>query len=221
MFLPHNKIEKALLQENANMIIFGIDEAGRGPLAGPVVAGAGWVNPEIIEKKFEGRELIRDSKALSEKQRERIFKVICQNNNFQFGIGVVSNIIIDKINILAATLLAMRLAVDELKDEIEKLKGLEALDNERLILLIDGNKKIPKIKIPQKVFPGGDQNIFSISVASVCAKVHRDRLMDKFHKKYPVYGFNRHRGYGTKLHYAMIKKHGVCKIHRESFNLGI
>jgi ribonuclease HII len=223
MFLPHTKIEKMLWQENSKRLIFGVDEAGRGPLAGPVVAGAGWINPKVIDEEFKGRELVRDSKTLSAKQRESIFKIINESENFQFGIGVVSNTVIDRINILSATFLAMRLAVDDLMEKTEKNK-LQTDDNAQemdVILLIDGNKKIPKIKTSQRIFPGGDRNVFSISVASICAKVWRDRLMDKYHKKYPLYGFDRHRGYGTKFHYEMIKKHGACQIHRESFNLGL
>jgi ribonuclease HII len=220
MFLPHIKIERMLWQEDPGRLVFGLDEAGRGPLAGPVVAGAGWVNPIIIAKKFKGRELIRDSKTLSAKQREEIFGIINESENFQFGIGIVSNTIIDQINILSATFLAMRLAVDELEVKINKLKKKNDIEADgKIFLLIDGNKKIPKIKTSQRAFPGGDRNIFSISVASICAKVWRDRLMDEYHKKYPLYGFDRHRGYGTRLHYEMIKKHGVCQIHRESFNL--
>ena len=217
MFLPHTKIEKALLQESANRIIIGIDEAGRGPLAGPVVAAAAWINPVFFEKDFKENNLIRDSKTLSFRQRNKIFQIICQQEkDFIFGIGIVSNLIIDQINILNATFLAMRLALDDLKNKINADQK-----NLPFILLIDGNKKIPKITTPQKIFIGGDRDIFSISVASICAKVWRDELMEDFHKKYPAYGFNCHRGYGTKLHYEMIKKHGICKIHRESFHLGI
>ena len=220
MLLPHIKTETGLLQENPKKIIFGVDEAGRGPLAGPVVAGAGWINPQIIEKEFEGRGLIRDSKKLSALQRKKIFKLVSQNENFQFGIGVVENDLIDRVNILGATFLAMRFAVDELKKKIKGNFPNDFLLEENLILLVDGNRKIPKIKTAQEVFKKGDQNIFSIALASICAKVWRDDLMEKHHQEYPVYGFDRHKGYGTKFHYEMIKKNGTCPIHRKSFRLG-
>ncbi len=219
MILPNNKIEKGLLQENPERIILGIDEAGRGPLAGPVVAAAAWINPEILNKKFKQRELIRDSKTLSLKQREKVFSFIEKNPDFLISFGEVDNKKIDELNILNATFLAMRLAADKLLELMLKKRILN--NNAEAVVLLDGNKKIKRFKIEQKIFPRGDQNIFSISLASICAKVYRDRLMDDFHKKYPAYGFNRHRGYGTKKHFEHIKKYGSCPIHRSSFNLGL
>lgn len=219
MILPHSKIEKGILQENKNSIILGVDEAGRGPLAGPVVAAAAWTRPEFLDEDFEEKKLIRDSKTLSHKQREEIFNFIKKEDSFAIGIGEVSHQKIDEINILNATLLAMRIAVDNLLEKLLTEKILEKTSD--AVVLLDGNKKVKTLKLDQKVFPKGDRNIFSISLASICAKVYRDRLMDKYHKKYSQYGFNCHRGYGTKQHFESIKKNGLCPIHRKSFNLGL
>ena len=222
MILPNTNLEKKYFQKGQYVI--GIDEAGRGPLAGPVVAAAVLVFPEAISGEVEfNRELIRDSKTLSEKQREEIYGYI--NNNpslFQVGIGEVSHQMIDKLNILNATFLAMRLAVDELLTKIfQDEKFFQIIKRENICLFVDGNKKIPKINLEQKVFPRGDRNFFSIAAASICAKVTRDRRMMKFHKEFPEYCLNQHKGYGTKLHYEKIKKFGPCRIHRRSFNLGL
>ncbi len=209
MILPNTKKEKEL-REGGFEIVIGVDEVGRGPLAGPVVAGAAWVNPEILERDFEGRELIRDSKKLSEKQRNKIHKFIKKDNNFILGIGEVSVEMIDKINILNASLLAMRLAVDEVKERMKNTQG-------KICVLIDGNKNIPNLDLEQRLFAKGDQRIFSIATASIYAKVYRDELMMKYHQEFPEYGFDRHKGYGTKLHIEQLNKIGACAIHRKSF----
>lgn len=228
-----------------NLIIIGVDEAGRGPLAGPVVAGAVYyarqqnffcaeslstghlcarknLLPRIILSK------IKDSKQISEKQREIIFEEITKCPYFAWGVGVVSEKIIDKINILEATKLATQKAV---KNLILKLKKDVAYfydrELERQVLfdkffvLIDGNMKFEKNwfgkNIEYKSIIKGDQKVFSISTASIIAKVYRDRLMKKYAKKYPQYGFEINKGYGTKKHFAILEKFGPCKIHRRSF----
>lgn len=209
MILPGVKIEKELALGGAQMII-GIDEAGRGPLAGPVVAAAAWVHPGALDLEFKSRQLIRDSKSLSEKQREEIYKFLIENELFMIGIGEVSHVMIDRINILNATLLAMRLAVQD-------LLGNTKDSEKKICLVIDGNKKIPHAKHEQHLFPKGDRNIFSIAAASICAKVHRDAIMKKYHEKFPGYGFDKHKGYGTQLHMEQLQKNGPCRIHRKSF----
>ncbi len=241
MILPNTKKEKEL-RESGFEIVIGVDEVGRGPLAGPVVAGAAWVNPEILERDFEGRELIRDSKKLSEKQRNKIHKFIKKDNNFILGIGEVSVEMIDKINILNASLLAMRLAVDEVVEQVHRVyrvdedeggdeKGraevqplhsslrdsAEVGPPHSYCVLIDGNKNIPNLDLEQRLFAKGDQRIFSIATASIYAKVYRDELMMKYHQEFPGYGFDRHKGYGTKIHMEQLKKLGACAIHRKSF----
>jgi ribonuclease HII len=190
-----NFSEEKKLWKNGFKFVAGLDEAGRGPLAGPVVAGA-----VVILKKinFAG---INDSKKISEKQREEIYKILINHKHIKWGIGIVSEKVIDKINILEATKLAMQKAIKNLKADF---------------LILDGNFKINS-KIPQKSIVKGDQKVFSVAAASIIAKVTRDRIMQKYHKKYPQYGFEKHRGYGTKAHFACLKKFGPCKIHRRSF----
>ena len=193
MKYPNFNEEKKLWKKGYKFVA-GIDEAGRGPLAGPVVAAAVILNGKILKQ-------IKDSKKLSEKQREEIFKKIKNCPEILWGIGIVSEKVIDKINILEATKLAMQKAVKNLNSDF---------------ILIDGNFKINS-EIPQKSIIKGDQKVFSISAASIIAKVTRDRLMQKYHKKYPQYGFDKHKGYGTKKHFEALEKFGACKIHRKTF----
>ena len=185
--------------------VVGLDEAGRGPLAGPVVAAAVNLNFEIFNLKSILNDpifkKINDSKKMTAKSREEVYNFLVDHKGVKWGIGIVSEKVIDKINILQATKLAMQKAI----------KNLEAD-----FLLLDGNFKIDSI-VRQKSIIKGDQKVISISAASVIAKVARDRIMEKYHKKYSQYGFGKHKGYGTELHMAMIKKHGACPIHRKSF----
>jgi len=176
--------------------IAGIDEAGRGPLAGPVVAAA-----VIFPSKVNIPDL-NDSKKLSANKREELFPKI-QEISVAFGLAVVDQKVIDKINILQAARLAMKQAVETLKIT----PGL---------LLIDGNQKIDST-LNQWAIVKGDSRSLSIAAASVLAKVTRDRIMDGYHKLYPQYEFNRHKGYGTRLHRNLIQEHGPCPIHRSTF----
>lgn len=192
----------------------GLDEAGRGPLAGPVIAAAITVRNfkfEILNfKSNKNLKFINDSKKLSEKQREYFYEILTNHPDIEWGIGKVSEKIIDKINILEATKLAMKKALGSAQGKLK---------NKPDFLLIDGNFKI-KSKIPQKSIIRADEKVFSCCAAGIIAKVTRDHLMQKYHKKYPVYGFDRHKGYGTRAHFACLQKLGPCKIHRKSFNLG-
>ena len=188
------------LRKNGYKFIAGIDEVGRGPLAGPVVACAAIILQAEL-KTFKG---IRDSKQLSERQREKFYKILTNDSQVYYGIGIVSEKIIDKINILQATFLAMKKAVENLKVKPD-------------FLLIDGKWTLENYPISQTAIPKGDQNIFSIAAASIIAKVTRDRMLVKLRQKYPQYGFEKHKGYGTKLHLEMLKKYGPCEIHRKSF----
>jgi ribonuclease HII len=215
MHSPNFEEEKILCQQGFKCVV-GLDEAGRGPLAGPVVAAA-------VLLKFDSEKLLKkinDSKKLSEKQRNYFYKVLTNHKNIKWGIGIVSEKIIDKINILEATKLAMQKAVKNLQKKMKSYVPV-IIDGRRLskgsdFLLLDGNFKI-KSDIPQKSIIKGDQKVISISAASIIAKVTRDKIMEKFHKRYPKYGFDKHKGYPTKLHVKMIKKYGICKIHRKSF----
>jgi ribonuclease HII len=202
------RTEKNLWKQGYKLIV-GIDEVGRGPLAGPVVAAAVIIfAPKINQSLFL---LVNDSKKLTAKQREFAFNELQKENQIVFGIGKISEKIIDKINIFNATKRAMEKAVRSLAKKIGKTPDF---------LIIDGKHKINS-EIEQKPIIKADEKIFSCSAASIVAKVTRDRLMDRMHKKYPQYGFDKHKGYGTQQHYQMLKKHGACPIHRQSFYLGV
>ena len=211
------------LRKQGYQIVIGVDEAGRGPLAGPVVAAAvvlknlNFTTPACgyPSLKKEGMGEVRDSKKLSEKQREGLFDFI--HKNFYVGVGMCDHKIIDHINILQASLLAMKKAVANLIRNKSKVQNLKSKVNEKIIILIDGNKIVPNLKIKQRAIVKGDEKIFSIAAASIIAKVTRDRLMQKMDKKYPQYGFAKHKGYGTKMHLQNLKKYGPSFIHRLSF----
>ena len=183
-------------RKQGHEIIAGIDEAGRGPLAGPVVA-ASVILPENC--RVEG---LNDSKKLSEKKRNLIFQII-RKKAVAIGIGITYENIIDQINILQAARAAMADSVSRLSCKPD-------------FLLIDGNQKIPSI-IPQLTIKKGDALSASIAAASVIAKVTRDRMMLHYDGIYPQYGFSRHKGYGTQDHLKNISKFGPCKIHRKTF----
>ena len=196
---PDFKEEKILWGKGFESVV-GLDEAGRGPLAGPVVAGAVLIKTKNL-RFFRG---IDDSKKLSEKQKNFFYDVLTNSIYIEWGIGIVSEKVIDKINILEASKLAMQKAVEDLHCAID-------------YLLLDGNFKI-KTDIPQKAIIKGDQKVISISAASIIAKVTRDKMMDDYDKKYPQYGFAKHKGYGTEFHMEKIREFGLCEIHRKSFH---
>lgn len=176
--------------------VAGVDEAGRGPLAGPVVAAA-VILPD--DYRLPG---LTDSKQLTANQRDRLLPLIKQQA-VAIGLGVVDAAQIDRLNILQATLQAMSLAVGRLR---------QAAD----FLLIDGITPVPN-GLPQQTLKQGDSRSASIAAASVVAKVMRDRMMLAYHRRYPVYGFDRHKGYGSRAHRQAIAANGPCPIHRRSF----
>lgn len=176
--------------------ICGVDEAGRGPLAGPVYAAA------VILPPHANIPGLNDSKKLSDKRRRELFPVICQQA-LAYGIGFATEQEIDELNILQATFLAMERAVQQL--------GLSAD-----LLLIDGNRQ-KDFGIPAKTVVKGDSLSANIAAASVLAKVTRDDWMISMAEQYPVYGFEIHKGYGTRAHYAALEQYGPCPIHRMSF----
>ncbi len=198
--------EEKKLWEKGFRAVVGIDEVGRGPLAGPVVACAVCAKPGLAQL-FKIK--LRDSKQLTPKQREKLCPILTTHPAIEWGIGSVSPKLIDKINIYQATKLAMKKAVQDLQRKLKK----NSID----FLIIDGTMTLEKIQISQKAIVKGDEKVFSCAAASIIAKVTRDRIMLRYHKKYPQYGFNKHKGYGTKLHFKMLKKHGSCPIHRHSF----
>ena len=188
----------------------GLDEAGRGPLAGPVMAAAVMINPAKIGKcKDDFLKILKeinDSKKLSPRKREKLYNLIIKCPAIEWGTGKVSEKVIDKINILQASKLAMEKAISKI------LKKQRKLD----FLIIDGNFKINS-PFPQKPIIKADEKVFSCMASSIIAKVSRDRIMARLDRKYPRYGFHRHKGYPTKYHFAMLKKYRPCAVHRKSF----
>ncbi|MEK7124409.1 MAG: ribonuclease HII, partial [Patescibacteria group bacterium] len=202
--------EEKKLWKNGYEFVVGLDESGRGPLAGPVVAAAVCVDlrfkiypvkyrKAVISPKaklFNGvndlRFKIKDSKKLNARQRDYFYDILTNQENIKWGVGMVSEKIIDKINILEATKLAMKKAIDDL---YRKSHGREN-QSIKHFFLIDGNFHLNNMKVPQKSIIRGDEKVFSIAAAGIIAKVQRDKIMKKFHKKYPEYGFDRHKGYG-------------------------
>lgn len=176
--------------------VCGVDEAGRGPLAGPVCAAAVILPEDVI---IDG---VNDSKKLSEKKRESLFDVI-REQALSYSIAYATVDEIEEINILNATMLAMRRAID-------------GLDIKADYAMIDGNK-IPPLDIDAECIVKGDAKSMSIACASILAKVSRDRLLYKYAEEYPMYGFDKHKGYGTKVHREAILKYGPCPYHRKSF----
>lgn len=176
--------------------VCGVDEAGRGPLAGPVYAAAVILPDGVIP------EGVNDSKKLSEKKREALFDIITEEA-LDYSIAYATAEEIDDINILQATFLAMKRAIDGLKMKAD-------------YAMIDGNR-MPPLDIPGETIVKGDANSASIAAASILAKVSRDRFMLKMAEKYPQYQFEKHKGYGTKLHYQMLDEYGPSEIHRQTF----
>jgi ribonuclease HII len=197
------EFERALWQKNLTRIA-GVDEAGRGPLAGPVVAAAAILPAKWAEaglpRELEG---LNDSKQLTEKQREKFFAFITACGEIESAIAEIDAALIDEINILQATHRAMNAALSKLNPQPQHA-------------LVDG-RPVKTMRVPQTAIVKGDARSYSIAAASVLAKVTRDRLMLEFDRQFPEYGFAGHKGYGTARHLAAIAAHGACPIHRRSF----
>lgn len=186
------------MQALGHRLVAGIDEAGRGPLAGPVTAGA------VILPEGYHHDAVNDSKQLSEKRREQVYEDLIADEGVVWAWGLVEAGEIDRINILQATYLAMARAV-------------EALSVKPDAALVDG-REVKGLPVPHRGVIKGDSLSMSIAAASIIAKVERDRIMRKYAVKFPQYGFEKHKGYGTKLHLEGLNKHGPCAIHRKSFS---
>ena len=194
--IPERLQIEHVLWQSGKVHIAGVDEAGRGPLAGPVVAAA------VIFPPYHYIPEVRDSKTLSAKQRKELFDLITQSA-LAYGVGMVSNEVIDRINIREATFQAMRQALGRLSLQPD-------------YILFDGYELPEKFYLQEAIINGDDLS-FTIAAASIIAKVTRDRFMVDLHHKYPHYHFDRHKGYGTKLHREMILKYGPSPVHRLSF----
>ena len=192
-----NTYEK-IARKDGYRLIAGVDEVGRGPLAGPVVAAAVVLPPDYINSD------IKDSKKLTAAKRERLFSII-EKDSLAVGMRVVDVDVIDRVNILQASLQAMRDSVLELSVSPD-------------FILVDGVHRVPIIT-PQKPLIKGDNLSISIAAASIMAKVTRDHIMEMYHRQFPHYNFLKNKGYGTKEHLDAIRKFGICKIHRKSFHV--
>ena len=190
------EIEKEWYKKGANKIC-GIDEAGRGPLAGPVVVAA------VIMPSDSMIEGVNDSKKVSEKKREKLYDEII-SNAITWGVGIIDQNEIDEINILNATKKGLTKALTELVEKPD-------------IILVDALTGIDTLGIPYQSIIKGDAKSYSIAAASIIAKVTRDRIMRQWDEIYPEYGFEKHKGYGTKAHIEAIKNYGICPLHRKTF----
>ena len=191
------KQEELSLYSDKIEYIAGIDEAGRGPLAGPVVVAA------VVLPKDSFIEGINDSKKVSEKKREKIYEQII-SEAISYGVGIVDQKTIDEINILNATKLGLKMAIEQMKQKPD-------------LILVDALNNMDTCGIPYKSVIKGDAKHYSIAAASIIAKVTRDRIMQEWDEIYPVYGFSKHKGYGTAAHIAAIKENGPCILHRKTF----
>ena len=200
------KIEEELY-ENGTTSIAGIDEAGRGPLAGPVVVAC------VVMPRDSMIEGVNDSKKVSEKKREKLYEEITREA-LGYGVGIISQEEIDRINILNATKEGLTLAIKNLETDLqEKNRDFQKPE----IILVDALTKIDTEHIPYRSIIKGDSKSYSIAAASIIAKVTRDRIMRQWDEVYPMYGFEKHKGYGTAAHITAIKEHGLCPLHRRSF----
>ena len=188
--------EKKLYEKNIKYIC-GIDEAGRGPLAGPVVVGA------VILPEDSFIEGVNDSKKISEKKREKLYDIITEEA-IAYSVGIVDQKTIDEINILNATKLGVKLALEGLKQKPE-------------VIMVDALNNIDTLGIPYISVVKGDAKNYCIAASSIIAKVTRDRIMRQWDEVYPIYGFSKHKGYGTAEHIRIIKENGPCVLHRKTF----
>ena len=201
MVYPDSKLEEKLWKERYKVVL-GLDEAGRGPLAGPVVASG-----VVISDISQVIPTVRDSKKMTEKQRNEAYDLI-RKKSMAYGVGIVGSRDIDSMGIQRAVLEAMSVALEIVEGKLNNKVDYIIADGENIL-------SIPKYKM--RKIKQGDLLHYSISAASVLAKVTRDRIMHEYHTKYPVYGFDTHVGYGTKKHLEAISKYGICDIHRRSF----
>lgn len=206
MKLPHKTLERKLFKSGYRYV-FGVDEVGMGCLAGPVVVCAVAMTNHFYNKHHQKLRWLRESKLLLPHQRERFSEELLKEKDLVYAISSVSSKMIDKINIYQAARLGMKNAIKKLKPNFDL----------KTIVLVDGKTKIKGVDYEQMAIVKGDRKIFAIACASIIAKVHRDRMMTRYAKKYPGYSFEKNKGYGTKYHQARLTTLGPCEIHRKSF----
>lgn len=210
MVLPTKTLERKLLKSGYDYVI-GVDEVGVGCLAGPVVACAISFSAKFYNTSHDKFKGLRESKLLSSSQREK-FMIKLEGQKYKIGICHPKKI--DAINIYQATRTAMRAAV-------KRVSSLQFTVGRKIktVVLVDGNKKIEKLGFDQRAIVKGDQKVFAIACASIIAKVYRDKMMKRYAKRFPAYGFEQHKGYSTKVHQDALNILGPCPIHRRSFRL--
>jgi len=204
MNIPSKTLEKSLFAQGYDHVI-GIDEVGMGCLAGPVVVCAVALSQDFYDHVGPRLAGVRDSKLMSESQREAVAAALRSTPGFQYRISLCQPATIDRLNIYQAARHAMRRTVRNLGHD------------KHGHVLIDGNKTIQGLELPQRAVIKGDQKVFAIACASVMAKVHRDRMMKRYARRYPGYDFEVHKGYGTPKHLARLAELGPCELHRKSF----
>jgi ribonuclease HII len=209
MKLPTKTIEKQLFS-SGYQLIYAVDEVGMGCLAGPVVVCAVAMTNQFYKKAHNKLRWVRDSKLIQAKQREILSVELLKEKDLGYALAYSHPKTIDKLNIYGAARLAMKKAIQKLKPNTYNLKS---------IVLVDGKTKINDLKMEQLAIIKGDRKVFAIACASIIAKVHRDKMMTQYAKKYPGYGFEKHKGYGTKQHQTQLAALGPCSIHRKSFRL--
>ncbi len=194
-----------------------------GCLAGPVVVCAVSFSGDFYKEGLGGLVGVTDSKLMSSKKREEFYKRLIRDKRVSYSVSVSSPKVIDEINIYQASRVAMRRAIGrtvELKNSLKNIsKSSSQKTNSQVMVLVDGNKKIPDLNFDQEAIVKGDQKVFAIACASVIAKVYRDKLMERYAKQFPDYGFEQHKGYSTKIHQEKLNQLGPCPIHRRSFRL--
>lgn len=201
MVFPDIELEKKLWKKGFKYVV-GIDEAGRGPLAGPVCAGA-----VLIDENTQLHPFVRDSKKMTEKRREEVFEYI-KESSLAYGIAMIDSVVIDELGIQEAVKMAMEEALRQIEEKIKSRVDY---------LIVDGTNVSTISGYHMEKIKAGDLKHYSISAASILAKVSRDRYMKEIAKEFPVYCFEKHVGYGTKLHMETLIKYGPCSLHRKSF----
>ncbi|MBI2064893.1 MAG: ribonuclease HII [Candidatus Yanofskybacteria bacterium] len=222
MKLPNKSLERKLFKSGYRYI-YAVDEVGMGCLAGPVVVCAVAITNAFYNKHHKKLQGVRDSKLLQPKRRELFSTELLKEKDLVYALALAQPKTIDRMNIYQASRLAMRTAINKLRITNYEFKKQSAIRNtqsdNKSIVLVDGPYKIAGLKMDQIPVVKGDRKVFAIACASIIAKVYRDKMMTKYAKKYPNYGFEKHKGYGTKYHQAQLLSLGPCEIHRKSFRL--